>query len=149
MNISVLLKPDPPFHCPSPYPLQVEKVKKFLCQLFLSELEKTLGGEVKTLFPQIVIGLRFSHYVWYYEQNYRNPWDLLHSIPVVNLNLNRTCPVCTGLPDNSVYWPVPMVQYVALTRLTYYRGQFSWHSPVRGLTMTTPMARSDLLQYPA
>ena len=90
-----------------------------------------------------MIGLRFSHYVWYYEQNYRNPWDLLHSIPVVNLNLNRTCPVCTGLPDNSVYWPVPMVQYVALTRLTYYRGQFSWHSPVRGLTMTTPMERLD------
>ena len=72
-----------------------------------------------------------------------------HSIPVVNLNSNRTCPVCTGLPDNSVYWPNPIVQYVALTRLTYDRGQFSWHSPKRGLTMTTPMARSDFLQYPA
>ena len=71
------------------------------------------------------------------------------SIPVVNLNSNRTCPVCTGLPDNSVYWPDPMVHYVALTRLTYDRGQFSWHSPVRGLTMTTPMARSDFLQCPA
>ena len=70
-----------------------------------------------------------------------------HSIPVVNLNLNRTCPVCTGLPDNSVYRPYHMVQYVALTRLTFDRGQFSWHSPVRGLTMTTPMARSDFLQY--
>ena len=33
--------------------------------------------------------------------------------------------------------------------LTYDRGQFSWHSPVRGLTMTTPMARSDFLQHPA
>ena len=43
--------------------------------------------------------------------------------------------VCTGLPDN-------------ITRLTYDRGQFSSHSPVRGLTMTTPMARSDFLQYP-
>ena len=61
---------------------------------------------------------------------------------VVNLNSNRTCPVCTGLPDNSVYWPDPMVQYVSLTRLTYDRGQFSWHSPVRGLTITTPIARS-------
>ena len=59
-------------------------------------------------------------------------FTLYHSIPVVNLNLNRTCTVCTGLPDNSVYWPDPMVQYVALTRLTYDRGQFSWHSPVRG-----------------
>ena len=29
------------------------------------------------------------------------------------------------------------------------RGQFSWHSPVGGLTMTTPMARSEFLQYPA
>ena len=67
----------------------------------------------------------------------------------VNLNSNTTCPVCTGLPDNSVYWPDPMVQYVTLTRLTYDRGQFSWHSPVGGLTMTTPMARSDFLQYPA
>ena len=57
------------------------------------------------------------------------------SIPVVNLNSNRTCQVCTGLPaDNSVYWPDPMVQYVALTR---------------GLTMITPMARSDFLHYPA
>ena len=74
---------------------------------------------------------------------------LCHSIPVVNLNSNRTCLVCTGLPENSVYWPDPMVQYVALTRLTYDRDQFSWHSPVRGLTMTTPMARSDFLQYPA
>ena len=72
-----------------------------------------------------------------------------HSIPVVNLNSNRTCPVCTDLPDNSVYWPDPIVQHVALTRLTYDRGQFSWHSLVRGLTMTTPMARSDFLQYPA
>ena len=27
---------------------------------------------------------------------------------VVNLNSNRTCPVCTGLPDNSMYWPDPM-----------------------------------------
>ena len=59
---------------------------------------------------------------------------------VVNSNSNRTCPVFTGLPDNSVYWPDPMVQYVALTRLTYDRGQFSWHSPVGGLTMKTPMA---------
>ena len=50
----------------------------------------------------------------------------IHSIPVVNLNSNRTCPVCTGLPDNRVYWPDPMVQYVALNRLTYDRGQFSW-----------------------
>ena len=25
---------------------------------------------------------------------------------VVNLNSNRTCPVCTGLPDNSVYGTV-------------------------------------------
>ena len=49
---------------------------------------------------------------------------------VVNLNSNRTSPVCTGLPDNSVYWLDPMVQYVALTKLTYDRGQFSWHSPV-------------------
>ena len=72
-----------------------------------------------------------------------------HSIPVVNLNSNRTCPVCTGLPDNSVYWPDPMVQYVALTRLTYDRGQFSWHSPKRGLTMTTPMVHSDFLLNPA
>ena len=47
------------------------------------------------------------------------------------------------------YWPDPMVQYVALTRLTYDRGQLSWHSPVRGLTMTTSMARSDFLQFPA
>ena len=46
------------------------------------------------------------------------------------------------VPDNSVYWPDPMVQYVDLTRLTYDRGQFSWHSPVRGLTITTPIARS-------
>ena len=68
---------------------------------------------------------------------------------VVNLNSNRTCPVCTGLPDRGVYRPDPMVQYVALNRLTYDRGQFSWHSPVGGLTMTTPMARSDFLQYPA
>ena len=57
---------------------------------------------------------------------------------VVNLNSNRTCPVCTGLSDNSLYWPCS-VQYVALTRLTYDSGQFSWHN---GLTMTTPMARS-------
>ena len=28
---------------------------------------------------------------------------------VVNLNLNKTCPVCTGLPDNSMYGPDPMV----------------------------------------
>ena len=55
----------------------------------------------------------------------------------------------TGLPDNIVYWPDPMVQYVSLTKLTYVRGQFSCHSPVGGLTMTTPMARSDFLQYPA
>ena len=56
---------------------------------------------------------------------------------VVNFNSNRTCQVCTGLPDNSVYWPDPMtifVQYVALTRLTYDRGQFSWHCLVGGLT---------------
>ena len=38
------------------------------------------------------------------------------------------------------------VQYVALTRLTYDRGQFSLHSPMQGLTMTTPMVRSDFLQ---
>ena len=39
-----------------------------------------------------------------------------------NLNSHRSCPVCTGLPDNNVYLPDPMVysvQYVALTRLTY------------------------------
>ena len=33
---------------------------------------------------------------------------------VVNLNLNRACPlcpVCTGLPDNTVYWPDPMVAW--------------------------------------
>ena len=65
---------------------------------------------------------------------------------VVNLTSNRTC---TDLPDNSVYWPHPMVQYVTLTRLTYDRVQFSWHSPVGRLTVTTPMARSDFLQYPA
>ena len=41
------------------------------------------------------------------------------------------------------------VQYVDLTRLTYDRGQFSGHSPVGGLTMTTPMARSDFLPYQA
>ena len=41
---------------------------------------------------------------------------------VVNFNSIWTCPVCTGLPDNSVYEPDPMVQYVALTRLTYDRG---------------------------
>ena len=72
------------------------------------------------------------------------------SILLVNLNSNRTCPVCTDLPDNSVYWPDHMVhvQYVALTRLIYDRGQFSWHSLVGGLTMTTPVARSDFLQYP-
>ena len=72
-----------------------------------------------------------------------------YEVPVITmtlyLNSNRTCPVCTGLPDNSVYWPDSIVQYAALTRLTYDRGQFSWHSPVRGLTMTTPMARSDFL----
>ena len=72
------------------------------------------------------------------------PWPLW---AVVNLNSSMTCPFCTGLPDNSVYSPDPMVQYVALTRLTYDRGKFSWHSPVRGLTMTTPMARLDFLQY--
>ena len=27
-----------------------------------------------------------------------------------------------------MYWPDPMVQYVSLTRLTYDRGQNSWHS---------------------
>ena len=68
---------------------------------------------------------------------------------VVNLNSNTICLVCTGLPDNSVYCPDPMVQYVALTRLTYDRGQFFWHCPVGGLTTTTPMVRSDFLQYPA
>jgi len=47
---------------------------------------------------------------------------------------------------NSVYWPDPMVQFVALTRLIYDRGQFSWHSPVRGLTMTTPIVRFGFLQ---
>ena len=47
-----------------------------------------------------------------------------HSIPGVNLNSNRTCPVCTGLPDNSVHLTDPVVQYFALTRLTYDRGQF-------------------------
>ena len=91
-------------------------------------------GNAWTDLPQILIG------------ELKRP---THSIPVVNLNSNRTCPVCTCLPDNSVYWPDPMVQYVALTRLTYDRGQFSWHSPVRGLTMTTPLACSDFLQYPA
>ena len=35
------------------------------------------------------------------------------------------------------------VQYITLTRLTYDRGQFSWHSPVGWLTLTFPMARSD------
>jgi len=57
---------------------------------------------------------------------------------VVNLNSNRTCPVCTGLPDNSMYWPDPMVQYVALTRLTYDRDQLSSHSPDWGLTKQLP-----------
>ena len=33
---------------------------------------------------------------------------------VVNLISNRTCPVCTGLPNNSVYRPDPIVQYVAV-----------------------------------
>ena len=84
-----------------------------------------------------------------WQEDFKGCIDLIFSdqgIPlwaVVNLNLNRTCPVCTGLPDNNVYWPDPIVQYVALTRITYDRGQFSWHSPVGGLTETTPMARSD------
>ena len=51
--------------------------------------------------------------------------------------------------SKNVWATLHMVQYVALTRLTYDRGQFSLHSPVRGLIMTTPMARSDFLQYPA
>ena len=33
----------------------------------------------------------------------------MHFWAAVNLNSNRTWPVCTGLPDNSVYWPDPMV----------------------------------------
>ena len=48
------------------------------------------------------------------------------------------------VPTRSYGNPVSYsVQYVALTRLTYDKGQYSWHSPVGGLTVTTPMARSD------
>jgi len=69
-----------------------------------------------------------------FEKKIKNQWFKNSSLwAVVNLNSNRTCPVCTGLIDNSVYWPDPMVQYVALTRLTYDRGQFSLYSPVGGL----------------
>ena len=79
----------------------------------------------------------FLPYTTYWSTTWRlGPLNSLWA--VVNLNSNRTCPVCTGLPDNSVYWPDPMVQYVALglTRLTYDRGQFSWHSLVAGLTVS-------------
>ena len=113
--------------------------------------------------------LHFSYsetFQWDHKCNFKWQASICHvsnSQPlwaVINLNSNWICPVCTGLPDNSVYWQDPMVassqhecsfsvQYVALTRLTYDRGQFSWHSPVKGLTMATPMARSDYLQYPA
>ena len=102
--------------------------------------------------------IRFS--IYFQRKNLLNIiWNLFNiQCYFINTSLYPHCkfefeqdqfPVCTGLPDNSMYWPDPMVQYVALTRLTYDRGQFSWHSPVRGLTMTTPMARSDFLHYPA
>ena len=59
---------------------------------------------------------------------------------IVNLNLNKTCPVCTSLSDNSVYWPNPMVQYVSLTR----------HTTGVNFLSIVPSERSDyFLQYSA
>ena len=57
---------------------------------------------------------------WYHQQFELTSFISLWT--VVNLNSNGTCPVCTGLSDNSVYWPDSMVQYVALIRLTYFLG---------------------------
>ena len=62
---------------------------------------------------------------------------------VVNLNSNRTCPVCTGLPDNCVYWPNPITLFCTVRRPNIRQGSIFL------ATMTTPMARSDFLQYPA
>ena len=88
-----------------------------------------------------------KHFNFYFSLTWRTYTRSLY--PRSKVEFEQDLPSCTGLPDNSVYWPDPMVQYVVLTRLTCDRGQFSLHSPVRGLTMTTPMARSDFLQYPA
>ena len=79
------------------------------------------------------------------KEDHKEEWNNFENSStraVLNLNSNRTCPVCTGLPDNSVY-TVQTRSYGTVRRpnqTNIQQGQFSWHSPVGGLPMTTPMA---------
>ena len=60
--------------------------------------------------------LTLSHKIEQYFENYSN-----YILGRSNLNSNRTCPVCTGLPDNSVYWPDPITIFCTVRRFNQTR----------------------------
>ena len=63
------------------------------------------------------------------------------------------CPVCTGLPDNSVYWPDPITIFCTVRRLNQTKirqGSIFLSKSRRGANNdNSHNARSDYLQYPA